>query len=65
LSKDIGKRILRVEMGLDYAALAGGKGHKVLELVTAFEKVGQLTKLLELCQTQHSKIEWQMEKNNE
>jgi hypothetical protein len=44
-------------MGLDYAALTDGKGRNVLELVTAFEKVGQLTELLELCQTQHSKIE--------
>ncbi|MAT99122.1 MAG: hypothetical protein CL608_18405 [Anaerolineaceae bacterium] len=52
-------------IGLDYAALPGGKGRKVLALVTAFEKEGQLTRLLALCQQQNSEIEWQMEKNDE
>jgi len=42
-----------------------GKERKVLALVTAFEKEGQLTVLLVLCQQQDSKIEWQMEKNDE
>lgn len=52
-------------IGLDYAALSGGKGRKVLQLVTAFEKVGQLTELLAQCRQQDSSVEWQMEKNNE
>ncbi len=52
-------------IGQDYAALPGGKGRKVLQLVTAFEKEGQLTELLVLCQQQNSSIEWQMEKINE
>jgi hypothetical protein len=36
--------------------LPGGKGRKVLELVTAFEKEGKLARLLALCQEQDSKI---------
>lgn len=54
-----------VESGLDYQALPGGKGRKVLELVTAFEKEGKLTHLLLLCQKQNSEIEWQLEKKDE
>ena len=53
------------EIGVDYSTLPGGKGRKVLELVTAFEKQGKLADLLRLCQAQNSDIQWQLEKNDE
>lgn len=68
MSNHLGKEELAAigaKIGVDYEVLPGGKGRKVLALVTAFEKEGQLTELLVLCQQQNSKIEWQMEKNDE
>jgi hypothetical protein len=56
---------LSEKIGLPYEALPGGKGRKVLELVTAFEKEGKLEALLQLCQMQNGKIEWQMENKDE
>ena len=52
-------------MALDYVALPGGKGRKVLELVTAFEKEGKLDQLLQQCQAENSDVAWQMEKKDE
>ena len=68
MSNHLGKEDLAAigaKIRVDYKGLPGGKGRKVLALVTAFEKEGQLTELLVLCQQQNSKIEWQMEKNDE
>ena len=52
-------------MALDYAVLPGGKGRKVLELVTAFEKEGKLDQLLQQCRAENSDVAWQMEKKDE
>ena len=49
----------------DYAPLPRGKGRKVLELVTAFEKEGKLDQLLQQCRAENSDVAWQMEKKDE
>ena len=53
------------QIDMEYSALPGGKGRKVLELVTAFEKQGKLDDLLRLCQAQNGDIQWQLEKHDE
>lgn len=47
--------------GLDFAQLSGGKGRRVLQLVTHCEKERQLDVLMARCQELKPTVAWQLE----
>ncbi|MEM7113973.1 MAG: hypothetical protein AAF614_16180 [Chloroflexota bacterium] len=47
-------------VGTDYDTMAGGKGRRVLELVTHCERKQMLEKLLDECQRRKPEVNWQL-----
>ena len=47
------------QLGVDYAALPGGKGRKVLAFIETCQRRNQLSQLLALCRQIDKSVSWQ------